>query len=78
MLGESRGGLLSAEGPALPCRIPLQGYTQPALTLSPAFPALFASCVRAPAAHPAVSHGWDSSALKWFLLFFFLPLLLRC
>ena len=78
MLGDSSRGVLCAEGAALSCRIPLQGYRQPALTLSPAFPDLFAFCVRAPAARPTVSHGWDSSALKWFLLFFFLPLLPRC
>jgi len=35
----------------------------------PLFPAPFAACVR----DPAVSHGWDSSAVKWFLLFFLSP-----
>lgn len=56
MLGESSGGVLCSEGAALPCGFPLQGYREPVLTLSPAFPALFASCVRAAAARPAVSH----------------------
>lgn len=71
-------GFFARKGLPCPTGSLCKGYSQPALTLSLVFPALFASCVRAPAARPVVSHSWDSSALKWFLLFFFLPLLPRC